>query len=74
MRTAKLASHDENIINNNFENIINNDNYDYENTKGALLYKRTLTFGRLFCGKTQLLLSKLQLIQLCDSEKQIKII
>ena len=35
---------------------------------------RTLIVGPSFCGKAHLLLNKLQLIRLCDSEKQIKII
>ena len=35
---------------------------------------RTLIVGPSFCGRTHLLLNKLQLIRLCYSEKQIKII
>ena len=34
---------------------------------------RTLIVGPYFCGRTHLLLNKLQLIRLCYSEKQIKI-
>ena len=34
----------------------------------------TIIVGPSFCGKTHLLLNKLQLIRLCDSEKQRKII
>ena len=82
MRRAKLASHDENILNNYIEEILNNyneiiiniDKYNNENTEGALLYIRTLTVGPSFRGKTHLLINKSQLIRLCDSEKQIKII
>ena len=37
-------------------------------------FNRTLIVGPSFCGKTYLLLNKLKLIRLCDSEKQIKII
>ena len=35
---------------------------------------RTLIAGTSFCGKTHLLLNKLKLIRLSDSEKQIKTI
>ena len=35
---------------------------------------RTLIVGPSFCGKTYLLLNKLQLIRICDSEKQIHIV
>ena len=36
-------------------------------------FNRTLIVGPSFCGKTYLLLNRLKLIRLCDSEKQIKI-
>ena len=39
-----------------------------ENTEGALLYNRTIIVGPSFCGKRRLLLNKLKLIRLCDSE------
>ena len=45
----------------------NDENNDENNNK-------TLTVGPSFCGKTTLLLNKLQLIRLCDSEEQIHII
>ena len=38
------------------------------------MFNRTLIVGPSFCGKTNLLLNKLHLIRLCDSEKQTKII
>ena len=82
IKTLHLNNNDENIINNKIENnfINNNDennilnNCNDENTEGALLYNRTLKVGPSFCGKTHLLLNKLQLIRLCDSEKQLKIV
>ena len=51
-----------------------NDNNDNNNDNDILLNKRTLIVGPSFCGKTYLLLNKLKLIRLCDSEKQIKIL
>ena len=72
--TNNTESRNENIINHNKENhsneniIINNDNSD------NIMFNRTLIVGPSFCGKTHLLLNKLQLIRLNDSEKQIKII
>ena len=49
---------------------LNNDDNNDDNNK----CNRTLISGPSFCGKTHLLLKKLQLIRLGDSEKQIKII
>ena len=40
----------------------------------VLQHCSTIIVGPSFCGKTHLLLNKLQLIRLCDSEKQIHII
>ena len=40
----------------------------------VLQHYSTLLVGPSFCGKAHLLLNKLQLIRLCDSEKQIHII
>ena len=81
--TAKLASHDENIINNYNEVINNNDgNHNNENhnndnnmfTGGQQSCNRTIIVGPSFCGKTHLLFNKLQLIRLDNPEQQIKII
>ena len=49
---------------------LNNDDDNNDNNE----CNRTLIVGPSFCGKTHLLLNKLQLIRLSDSEKQIKII
>ena len=58
----------------NDENHKNNENHSDENHNDNNMFNRTLTVGPSFCGKTHLLLNKLQLIRLCDSEKQIKTI
>ena len=67
----ETINHNENYDNNNYTNIIftndNNDNIDNN-------CNRTLIVGPSFCGKTHLLLNKLQLIRLYDKEKQIHII
>ena len=78
-KTAKLASHDENIIHNynNDENhnINNNDeNHNIMFTGGQQSCNRTLIVGPSFCGKTHLLLNKLQLIRLDNPEQQLKVI
>ena len=39
-----------------------------ENTGGQQSCNRKITVGPSFCGKTHLLINKLQLIRLCDSE------
>ena len=84
----EIINHNENHDNNNYTNneIINhNENYDNNNyTNNIFTYdnndnidnncNRTLIVGPSFCGKTHLLLNKLQLIRLYDKEKQIHII
>ena len=45
-----------------------------DDDKDVLQHYSNLIVGPSFCGKTHLLLNKLQLIRLCDSEKQIHII
>ena len=62
-------NHENNIIKNNDEN-----NNDENNTGGQQSCNRTLIVGPSFCGKTHLLLNKLQLIRLYDKEKEIHII
>ena len=54
----------------------NNKNDNNNNIKNNVDNKcnRTLLVGPSFCGKTHLLLNKLQLIRLEDPEKQIRII
>ena len=72
---ALRASHDENnIINNNDENHNANENHNDNDENNDENNNKTLTVGPSFCGKTTLLLNKLQLIRLCDSEEQIHII
>ena len=78
IKTIHLNNNDENIIINNTEGTggalrasriitINDENHNENNN-------RTLIAGPSFCGKTHSFLTKLQLIRLCDSEKQIKIL
>ena len=55
-------------LNNDYN--VNNDNDNNDNNK----CNRTLIVGPSVCGKTHLLLNKLQLFRLSDSEKQIHII
>ena len=78
----KLHLNNNKIINNNDENIINNYNGNTNNndenhksmfTGGQQSCNRTLIVGPSFCGKTHLLLNKLQLIRLDNPEQQIKI-
>ena len=57
------------IINDKENNIINSDNDD-----NNIINNGTIIVGPSFCGRTHSLLNKLQLIRLCNSEKQIKII
>ena len=67
----EIINHNENYDNNNYTiNIITNDNNDNIDNN----CNRTLIVGPSFCGKTHLLLNKLQLIRLFDKEKQIHII
>ena len=56
-------NHDNNIITND-----DNDNID------NIMFNRTLIVGPSFCGKTHLLLNKLQLIRLDDNTRKIHII
>ena len=56
-------NHDNNIITNDDDK--NNDN---------IMFNRTLIVGLSFCGKTHLLLNKLQLIRLDDNTRKIHII
>ena len=67
----EIINHNENYDNNNYtNNIITNDNNDNIDNN----CNRTLIVGPSFCGKTHLLINKLQLIRLYDKEKQIHII
>ena len=72
---------------NDNNNEINNDNINVYNEIGNnpeidtatlalhyIMFNRTLIVGPSFCGKTHLLLNKLQLIRLYDNEKQMKTI
>ena len=83
----KLHLNNTKIINNNDENIINNYNNDENHninkndenhnvmfTGGQQSCNRTLIVGPSFCGKTHLVLTKLQLFRLDNPEQQIKII
>ena len=66
----EIINHNENYDNNNYtNNIITNDNDNIDNK-----CNRTLIVGPSFCGKTHLLLNKLQLNRLYDNEKQVHII
>ena len=74
-----IINHNENHDNNNYtNNIITNDDTDNnENimfTGGQQSCNRTLIVGPSFCGKTHLLLNKLQLIRLDNPEQKICII
>ena len=67
----EIINHNENYDNNNYTNkIITNDNNDNIDNN----CNRTLIVGPSFCGKTQLLLNKLQLIRLDDNTRKIHII
>ena len=84
----EIINHNENHDNNKYTNniitnneIINhNENHDNnvitndDNDNNDIMFNRTLIVGPSFCGKTHLLLNKLQLIRLYDKEKQIHII
>ena len=59
--------------NHNNENHIN-ENHNNENDKENNMFSRTFIVGPSFCGKTHLLLNKLQLFRLYNNEKQIHII
>ena len=63
----EIINHNENHDNN----IITKDDNDNNDN---IMFNRTLIVGPSFCGKSHLLLNKLQLIRLYDKEKQIHII
>ena len=63
----EIISHNENHNNN----IITNDDNDNNNNS---MFNRTLIVGPSFCGKTHLLLNKLQLIRLDDNTRKIHFI
>ena len=81
----EIINHDNNKYTNNFitnneiinhnenhnNNIITNDDNDNNDNS---MFNRTLIVGPSFCGKTQLLLNKLQLIRLDDNTRKIHII
>ena len=67
----EIINHNENHDNNNYtNNIITNDDTDNNDNN----CNRTLIVGPSFCGKTYLLLNKLQLIRLDNPEQKICII
>ena len=75
----EIINHNENHDNNNYTNNIitnddigNNDNIIF--TGGQQSCNRTLIVGPSFCGKTHLLLNKLQLFRLDNPEQKICII
>ena len=75
----EIINHNENHDNNNYTNNINtNDDTDNNDnimfTGGQQSCNRTLIVGPSFCGKTHLLLNKLQLIRLDNPEQKICII
>ena len=75
----EIINHNENHDNNNYtNNIITNDDTDNNDnimfTGGQQSCNRTLIVGPSFCGKTHLLLNKLQLIRLDNPEQKICII
>ena len=85
----EIINHNENHDNNNYTNniitndeIINhNENHDNNiitdddnNNNDNIMFNRTLIVGLSFCGKTHLLLNKLQLIRLDDNTRKIHII
>ena len=75
----EIINHNENHDNNNYtNNIITNDDTDNNDnimfTGSQQSCNRTLIVGPSFCGKTHLLLNKLQLIRLDNPEQKICII
>ena len=75
----EIINHNENHDNNNYtNNIVTNDDTDNNDnimfTGGQQSCNRTLIVGPSFCGKTHLLLNKLQLIRLDNPEQKICII
>ena len=71
--TNNIITNDEiiNHIENHDINIITNDDNDNNDN---IMFNRTLIVGPSFCGKTHLLLNKLQLIRLDDKTRKIHII
>ena len=68
----EIINHNENHDNYNYtNNIITNDDNDNNDN---IMFNRTLIVGPSFCGKTHLLLNKLQLIRLDNPEQKIRII
>ena len=85
LKRCIIISYNENHNDDNHKIILNNENYNdiilnNENHNNEInhndnnMCNRTLIVGPSFCGKTHLLLNKLQLIRLYDNEKQIYII
>ena len=75
----EIINHNENHDNNNYtNNIITNDDTDNNDnimfTGGQQSCNRTLIVGPSFCGKTHLLLNKLQIFRLDNPEQKICII
>ena len=75
----EIINHNENHDNNNYtNNIITNDDTDNNDnimfTGGQQSCNRTLIVGPSFCGKTHLLLNKIQLTRLDNPEQKICII
>ena len=75
----EIINHNENHDNNDYTNdIITNDDTDNNDnimfTGGQQSCNRTLIVGPSFCGKTHLLLNKLQLFRLDNPEQKIRII
>ena len=79
----EIINHNENHDNNNYTNNETHDNNNYTNNiitnddndnNDNIMFNRTSIVAPSFCGKTYLLLNKLQLIRLYDKEKQIHII
>ena len=70
----EIINHNENHDNNIITNDDNDNNDNIMFTGGQQSCNRTLIVGPSFCGKTHLLLNKLQLIRLYDKEKQKHII
>ena len=80
-----IINHDNNYYTNNTEGVSRIINHNDENHKNNIVNNndenkndennnRTLIVGPSFCGKTHLLINKLQLIRLYDKEKEIHII
>ena len=70
----EIINHNENHDNNNYTNDDTDNNDNIMLTGGQQSCNRTLIVGPSFCGKTHLLLNKLQLIRLDNPEQKICII